>query len=92
MSELFIFAFWIFTAIICGMLARNRRRNIAMWVILGFVFSIFAVIIVALLPPRKPAETHQRVALSLEAMEKGTLSDDDAAVLRAYLNAHLPIN
>ena len=41
---------WLFMGIVCSIIAQNKNRNAVAWFILGVLFSLFAVIIVALLP------------------------------------------
>ncbi len=47
---------WIFFAILCGILANNKGRSVAGWVVLGLFFGIFSAIIVAVLPSLKAAD------------------------------------
>lgn len=42
--------FWILFAIFTGVVANNKGRNVVGWVVLGLLFGIFALIIVAVLP------------------------------------------
>ena len=41
----------VFSVVWCNILALQKRRNHAQWVLLGIVFNVFAVITLALLPP-----------------------------------------
>ena len=41
---------WTFIAIITAIIANNKNRNIIVWLILGFLFGIFSLITVAVLP------------------------------------------
>ena len=41
---------WLFMGIVCSIIAQNKNRNVVAWFILGGLFSLFAVIIIALLP------------------------------------------
>ena len=41
----------VFSVVWCYILALQKRRNLAQWVLLGIVFNVFAVITLALLPP-----------------------------------------
>jgi hypothetical protein len=45
-----IWIFWIFWTVLCGIIANNKNRNVIGWVLIGLIFGIFAVIILALLP------------------------------------------
>jgi hypothetical protein len=42
--------FWIIFAVLTAIVANNKNRNTVGWFILGFLFGIFALIVVALLP------------------------------------------
>ncbi len=42
--------FGIFFAILCGILANNKNRNVVGWAIGGALTGIFATIILAVLP------------------------------------------
>ena len=84
MDSLLLIFVWILSAVICGMLARTRRRNIGAWVILGLLFSWLSVIVIALLPPRKARTLDQLVELS----ELQTLTPADARSLRRFLASH----
>lgn len=43
--------FWLFIyGLACSLIANNKNRNVYAWFVLGVLFSLFAVIIVALLP------------------------------------------
>ena len=42
--------FWILWAVCCGILANNKNRNVVGWSILGLLFGIFSLIIIACLP------------------------------------------
>lgn len=46
-------------ALICGMLAHSRGRNIVGWALLGFVFGCFALIILLVIPDLKVEEERQ---------------------------------
>ena len=41
---------WLFMGIVCSIVAQNKNRNSVAWFILGVLFSLFAVSIIALLP------------------------------------------
>lgn len=42
--------FWILWAVCCGILANNKNRNVVEWSILGLLFGVFALIVIACLP------------------------------------------
>lgn len=42
--------FLILWAVCCGILANNKNRNIVGWSILGLLFGVFALIVIACLP------------------------------------------
>lgn len=42
--------FLILWAVCCGILANNKNRNVVGWSILGFLFGVFALIVIACLP------------------------------------------
>lgn len=42
---------WVACAIACGVIASNKGRNVAGWVVLGILFGIFAVLVLAFLKP-----------------------------------------
>lgn len=46
---------WILLAAACYYVAKDKNRNAVVWGILGLLFGIFALVIVALLPklPRR---------------------------------------
>lgn len=45
---------WIGLAIACSIVASNKDRSVFGWFILGLLFSLIALIIVIVLPSRKP--------------------------------------
>ena len=45
-----IVASWILSAIVTAIVARSRGRSAFGWFLLGCLFSIFALVLVALLP------------------------------------------
>lgn len=47
------FFIWLIIAIICGVVASSKGRSGIGWFLLGFLFSFFALILVALLPSLK---------------------------------------
>lgn len=42
--------FLILWAVCCGILANNKNRNVVGWSILGLLFGVFALIVIACLP------------------------------------------
>ncbi|MCL2648427.1 MAG: DUF4339 domain-containing protein [Phycisphaerales bacterium] len=50
----------IICAVICGMIASSKGRNIVGWAVLGFLFGIFSLIIVACLPNLKEQQQKER--------------------------------
>jgi hypothetical protein len=42
--------FWLFCFIGAGYVASQKNRSVGVWLLLGFFFGIFALILVALLP------------------------------------------
>lgn len=61
-----IVTIWIGLAIACAIVASTKDRSVVGWFILGLLFSLIALIIVLVLPPRKPSaaaphpDTHVR--------------------------------
>lgn len=53
MESLLLFIFWMLFAITCSSLAERKNRNQFLWGILGFIFGIFALLVIALLPEVK---------------------------------------
>ena len=45
----FYFFFEIIFAVLCGTMAASKNRNVGIWVILGFLFGIFAFLILLFL-------------------------------------------
>ena len=48
--------FWTICAFLCGHLAKQRGRNIALWFVLGLMFSLFAVLCIFFSPPKERKE------------------------------------
>jgi len=44
---------WLVMGFVCGAIAENKHRSIAGWMILGFLFGIFALAIILMLPEVK---------------------------------------
>lgn len=51
---MFIVAFWLLiwlgTAYACGQIAKSKRRQAGLWYVLGFLFGLFALLLIAVLP------------------------------------------
>ena len=43
-------------AVVCGLLAKRKRRSVAGWSVLGFFFPLIALILVLVLPQKKTAQ------------------------------------
>jgi uncharacterized membrane protein len=52
--EILLILSGIFWSVVCGILADRKKRNPIAWGILGFLFGVFALIVLAVL---KDAET-----------------------------------
>jgi hypothetical protein len=48
---------WVVFMVGTGLVAANKGRGVALWVVLGFLFGIFALAAVALLPAKKEGAT-----------------------------------
>ena len=44
---------WCVCAFICNQLAKSKNRDVTAWTILGFLFSVFAVIVLLVLPNKE---------------------------------------
>ncbi len=53
MELLIIFIFGALFAWLCAEMAKTRNRNTTVWAILGFLFGLFAVIVLALIGTAK---------------------------------------
>jgi hypothetical protein len=42
-------------ALVCGLLARRKKRSVAGWAVLGFFFGLIPLVVVAVLSEKKPA-------------------------------------
>ena len=42
-------------AVVCGYIARRKGRSTAAWAVLGFLFSLIALVITILLPKSRPS-------------------------------------
>lgn len=56
-----------------GWIAHRKGRSVAGWVVLGAVFSLWAVVVVALLPSRRPAG--EALTLTLNGQARPSPSD-----------------
>lgn len=60
------FIFWLGMSIACAVVANNKGRSVAGWLVLGLLFSVAALIVVLVLPSLKidpgipTLETHQK--------------------------------
>ncbi len=46
---------WVASMAGCALLASSKNRSAGLWAFLGFLFGIFALIAVAVLPRKQPA-------------------------------------
>lgn len=46
----FVILVWLASAVLCGYVADQKGRNAAGWAAAGFLFGIFAVIAIAVVP------------------------------------------
>ncbi len=44
-----VICLWLFCGIICAVMASNKNRNVPGWLFIGFIFGIFAVILLAVM-------------------------------------------
>ncbi len=58
--------FWIVVASVTAIVAKARGRSVVGWFFLGFVFSLLALALVALLPSRKVAAASRPRSQQLE--------------------------
>lgn len=49
----FVFILSVCPSIVCAILARKKNYSAVMWFVLGFIFSLIAIFIIALLPKRE---------------------------------------
>lgn len=45
-----IYIFWAFMGLVCAVIANLKNRNVFGWFCLGVLFSVFAAIVLMLLP------------------------------------------
>ena len=53
----FVIVFGVAFAVACGLIAKNKNRNVALWAILGFLFGFIPLIIIAVLKKQEPTYT-----------------------------------
>ena len=53
---------WLLFPAVCGIVAFNKEREVILWVILGFLFGAFALVVIALLPDKNKWEYLERAA------------------------------
>ena len=70
--EFFFFLWLIFCPIFCGIVAANKKRSVAGWVVAGFFLGIFAFIWVLLLPTVQPAASPSTTSTSLTSTAQDT--------------------
>jgi hypothetical protein len=51
---------WLLFTVVCGFVAFGKDRSVALWVLLGFLFGAFALVVIALLPDRKKVQYLER--------------------------------
>lgn len=44
---------WGICAFICNQLAKSKNRDVTAWTILGFLFSVIAVVVLLVLPKKE---------------------------------------
>jgi cell division protein FtsW (lipid II flippase) len=49
MEIIIVLVIWAAFAVLCAEMARTRNRNTAVWAIMGLLFGVFAVIVLALI-------------------------------------------
>jgi hypothetical protein len=53
---------WILFPAACGFVAFGKERSVGLWVVLGFLFGAFALVVIALLPEKNKWEYVERQA------------------------------
>lgn len=66
---------WIFLGILCSIIAGRKNRSVGAWLVLGILFGIFALIIIACLPS---VETFEEV----QTKKKPSISSNKCDELR----------
>jgi hypothetical protein len=81
--------FWLFMAVCTALIASRKGRNAVGWFLLGAVFGIFALIIVAILGPAdQPAMSLTAQLRELEELkERGTITASEYEQKKASLLA-----
>ena len=56
MQQLLLTSFFISLgcAVLCAWFADRKGRNVALWGVIGFVIGVIALVIIAVLPSRRP--------------------------------------
>ena len=57
---------WLMFPVVCGIVAYGKERNTTLWVVLGFFFGVFALVVIALLPDANKWNAIERRAPALE--------------------------
>lgn len=81
---MFILLVWVTCAIVCGIMAGKKDREVALWAILGLIFGVFAVIILAVLD-KKEDDDLKRLRQQVESAEKLTQKDREIRELEERL-------
>jgi hypothetical protein len=50
-----LFLIWVASVAGSAMVASSKNRSAGVWAVLGFLFGVFALIVVAVLPRKQPA-------------------------------------
>jgi hypothetical protein len=56
----------LFPTVCCGIVAFGKERSVGLWVVLGFLFGAFALVVIALLPDKNKWQQIERSAPILE--------------------------
>jgi hypothetical protein len=62
---------WLLFPAVCGVVAFNKERGVILWVVLGFLFGAFALVVIALLPDKNKWEAIERRAPVLDPVAPG---------------------
>jgi hypothetical protein len=65
-AQLIGIVLWLLSPVVCGIVAFGKERSLVLWVILGFLFGVFALVVIALLPSANKWESIERRAPALE--------------------------
>ncbi len=72
-----VICLWLFCGIICAVMASNKNRNVPGWLFIGFIFGIFAVILLAVMKSlpadasTAPASTAPAITAPVNAVHMG---------------------